>query len=387
LNLQDSQIVTVKSGGDLHLRHDLKEVIMIRPGLLAALAIALAPLPGFAQMGGMMGGMGDGMGGMGGGMMGGMAGMGGGMMGGRPWLEQERIVKIEMVGGQSVSGKLHLGPVFVDSDVGQYEINPEKVKTIRLSKLVEKPATGENEAIPYTTVQGTVITSSGKEISGIVRIPQWRLEIDDGTLSLVPAKLKTLTFGAPPERTPDQRGANPRSTSYQHLNKTIIMTSPAGDEVTFLDLATKNKTSVQLSESPKTRLQVTPIWGPNNAALMLRGPKITRIAAANGLNGTWHTQDLREPVKGEAMPLVGQGVVAYALGRYIYAYSTAAERWDVVELPKGYQVVPIVGANSVTAEIPGHIYTFNVQTAKWDHVDVHALLSTAPDTEKDDPDH
>ncbi len=185
---------------------------MIRPGLFAALAIVLTPLPGFAQMGGMMGGMGGGMGGgmMGGGMMGGGM-MGGGMMGGRPWLEQERIVKIEMVGGQSVSGKLHLGPVSVDSEVGQYEINAEKVKTIRLSKLVEKPETGGNEAFPYTTVQGTVVTSSGKEISGIVHIPQWKLEIEDGTLSLIPARLKTITFAAPPERIPDQTVQTPRA--------------------------------------------------------------------------------------------------------------------------------------------------------------------------------
>ncbi len=361
---------------------------MIRPALLAVLAISLAPLTGFAQMGGMMGGMGGMGGGMGGGMMGGMGGGMGGMgmmMGGRPWLEQERIVKIEMVGGQSVSGKLHLGPVSVDSDVGRYEINPEKVKTIRVSKLVEKPATEGSEAVPYTTVQGTVFTSSGKEISGIVQIPQWKLEIEDGTLNLIPAKLKTLTFAAPPERMPDQTDANPPGTSYLRLDKTVIMTSPTGDQVTFLDLRTKKTTSVQLSESPKTRLRVTPIWGPTNAALMLRGPKITRIAAANGLNGTWHTQDLSEPVKGEAVPIVGPGVVAYGLGRYIYAYSTAAERWDVLELPKGTRAAPIAAANSVTVEIPGHIYTFNGQTAKWDHVDYRALLRTAGDAEEDNP--
>ena len=171
---------------------------MIRPGWLAALAIALAPLPGFAQMGGMMGGMG----GMGGGMM------GGGMMGGRQWLEQERIVKIEMVGGQNVSGKLHLGLVSVESDVGQYAINPERVKSIRLSRQVADPVAGANEA--YTAMQGTVVTSSGKEISGIVHIPQWNLEIEDGTLSLIPAKLKTLIFADPPARMPDQTVQTPR---------------------------------------------------------------------------------------------------------------------------------------------------------------------------------
>ncbi len=135
------------------------------------------------------------------------------------------------------------------------------------------------------------------------------------------------------------------------------MTSPAGDKVTFVDLETKKSTSVRLSESKETPLKVSPIWGPNAAALMLRGPKITRIAASSGLNGTWHTQDLREPVKGEAMPIVGPGVVAYGLGRYIYAFSAEAQRWDVAELPKGVHGTPIVGQNSVTVEAPRpHLY-------------------------------
>ncbi len=163
------------------------------------------------------------------------------------------------------------------------------------------------------------------------------------------------------------------------------MTSPAGDRVTFLDLETKKTTSVKLSDSPKTRLQVTPIWGPDSAALMLQGSKITRIAAANGLNGTWHTQELREPVQGQAMPITGPGVVAYGLGRYIYAFSTAAERWDVLELPKGSRAAPIIGANSVTAEIPGHIYTFNGQTGKWGHLDYRALLDKVAGKETDEP--
>jgi hypothetical protein len=116
---------------------------------------------------------------------------------------------------------------------------------------------------------------------------------------------------------------------------------------------------------------------------MLKGPKITRIAASNGLNGAWHIQDLREPVKGEATPILGPGVVAYGLGRYIYAFSAEAQRWDVVELPKGVRGVPIVGANSVTIEVPGHIYTFGGKTGKWNDLNIRALIETA--AAKDEP--
>ena len=168
---------------------------MIRPGLLAVLAVVFAPVASSAQMGGMMGGRG----GRGGGMMGGM----GGMMGGNTQIEQDRAVKIDLTGGQSVSGTIHLGLIVVDSDLGQYAINPEKVRTIRLSKPVGQPV-GDN-TMPYTTVQGTVITTSGKEIRGGVHIPYWTLEIDDGTLRLVPDKLKSLTFMAEPERKPGER--------------------------------------------------------------------------------------------------------------------------------------------------------------------------------------
>jgi hypothetical protein len=110
---------------------------------------------------------------------------------------------------------------------------------------------------------------------------------------------------------------------------------------------------------------------------------VTRVAAANSLTGVWHTQELREPVKGSASPIVGPGVVAYGLGRYVYAYSAGAQRWGVAELPKGVQAVPIVGSNTVRVEMPGHIYTFDGQAARWNHVDINALLETAAG---DDPD-
>jgi hypothetical protein len=359
----------VKASRELHLRLEVKETIMIRPALLAVLAITLAPLSSFAQLGGMGGGMGG--------------------MGGSQQMLEARTVKVEMVGGQSLSGVLRLSSVVVDTDVGQYEISPRKVKVIRFSRFVGDP--GGESPLP-SPIQGTVITASDQEISGIVQVPYWKLEFDYGTLTLKPAKLKTITFTAEPKlgSTPDAAapgtskglgkvtpGDGADLPRYSRFDKSIVVTSPAGDQITFVDLETKKSTSVRLSESKETPLHVSPIWGPNAAALMLSGPKITRIAASNGLSGTWHTQDLREPVRGEARPIVGPGVVAYGLGRYIYAFGTEAERWDVVELPEGVRGVPIVRANSVTIEVPGHIYTFGSKTGRWNDLNIHALLETA----------
>jgi len=315
---------------DYYLCPDLKETIMIRrPGLLAVLAITLAPLQSFAQFGGM-GGMGVPM---------------------SP--EEVRTVQVEMDGGQSIRGKLRLGSVTIDTSVGQYQIKPEKVKIIRLSGSEDKPG---DEAGAVPRFRGVVITTSDKEIHGIVSIPTWTLAIDVGTLTLVPAKLKTITFTADSEKktpvTPDAGG-------------------PGG-----------KAGALRSSESKESPLKVDFIDAPGVVGLSLRGPKMTRVAAASSLNGVWHPQDLREPVEGQALPIVGPGVVVYGLGRYVYAFGSESHAWGVLELPEGVQASPTVGPGSVTVEHDGHTYTFNTKTGKWDHFDIRALLDIVEGKDK-----
>jgi hypothetical protein len=334
----------------------------------------------------MMGGMGGRGGGMGM-MMGGMGGMGG-MMGGALRVRHERNVQVEMIGGQRIAGKVQLGPILVDTDVGQYAIDPEKVKSLRLLKPAdEQPRQGDDGSTFYL-IDGTVATTSNKEIRGHVHVPDWTLDVEDGSLRVLPLRMKAVAFAASPEKSAAEKtSAKGTDTTYSRLNDTIVMQSSGGDRVTFVDIGTKQKTSVRLSDSKNSRLNVVPIWGANVVALMVSGPKVTRIAAANSLTGVWHTQDLREPVTGSASPIVGSGVVAYGLGRYVYAYSAAAQRWGVAELPEGVLAVPIIGNNSVRVEIPGHIYTFDAQNAHWNHVDIGALLETTagkdPDKSRD----
>jgi hypothetical protein len=163
---------------------------MVRTGWLAALIVVLAPWPSPAQFGGM----GGGMGGMGGGM--------GGMMGNQLWSVAARSqkpletweVKVETFGNQVVTGRLQLARVFVQSEVGIYEIQPEKVKTIELS-----PAQENQMVFTQAGVQrnGTVVTSTGSKIAGQVLVPiAWRIETDLGTLTPDAQQLKTLTFVA-----------------------------------------------------------------------------------------------------------------------------------------------------------------------------------------------
>jgi hypothetical protein len=419
---------------------------MNRTGLLAAVAVMLASSPSYGQFGGT-GGMGGGMGGMGGGMGGGNVArqpgmmMQGGRFAGAAFTEIRRSAKVEMEGGQLLSGTIDLRPVIVDTDLGQYVITPKKIKIIRFLKpAVEgKPADeaeGNNDAGaggdagdvvvrvarqnrigairavrggfggggPDTVAdpnsrtgtavltRGKVITLADKEILGMVHVPgDFTLELDFGTLTLAPVKLRSITFAddnrqdgpakaaASAPSTPENVGQPPSGEAaspprYLRLGSSLIVISPVGDRVTLYNLGTKKSEALALSGPKDATLEVTPILAGNLVALMLRGPKLTRIAVADTASGNWHVQSLRKPVEGQAVPIVAQGVVVYKLGRDVYAYGAEAQRWDVVEMPEGLQAMPVVGPGTVTIEGDGHIYTFAGKTGKWDHVDLRTIL-------------
>jgi hypothetical protein len=247
-----------------------------------------------------------------------------------------------------------------------------------------------------TMARGKVVTTSGQEIIGNIYIPHnFQLQLDFGTLTPSAAKLRTITFtdgdrkagpdkpNASPLRGPgeaaDTSSTPPRYFRHQHF---VIVVTPAGDRVTLFNLETRKSQSVELSGSREAPLEVTPILGPNLVALALKGPKITRIAVADLASGTWQAQDLREPARGSAEPIVATGLAVYGLGRYAYAYGNGAHRWDVAELPEGLRAGPVVGSNGATIEGRGHIYTFLPGTGKWEHVDVRTLLGIAGAGEK-----
>lgn len=122
----------------------------------------------------------------------------------------ERTVRIEMTGGQTLEGSVVFQPLIVDSDLGRYEIQPEKIKTIQFLA----PLDVEDDDLPpnahrdprgyvvaqdgYQTamvVRGKVITTSGKEVVGAVHIPvNLKLQLEFGTITPTPEKMRTLTM-------------------------------------------------------------------------------------------------------------------------------------------------------------------------------------------------
>lgn len=226
----------------------------------------------------------------------------------------------------------------------------------------------------------------------MIHIPSdFRLELDFGALTLAPVKLRSITFSDDDrkENPAKAEAAAPRTHEYVprpasgedaslpryfRQGSSVIVISPEGDRVTLYKLDTKKSESLKLSGPNDGPLEVTPILSENLAALMLKGPRVTRIAVADTASGTWHSQGLRKPFEGQAVPIVESGVIVYKLGRDVYAYGVEAQRWDVVELPEGALAMPTVGPGTITIESHGHIYTFAGKTGKWDHVDVRAIL-------------
>jgi hypothetical protein len=213
------------------------------------------------------------------------------------------------------------------------------------------------------------------------------------------AELETLRSGTPPGTAkkpgagadpiakdggeigePEVEFPRPTGPTYCRIKDDLLMViSPEGEKVVVYNTATKKAKSVRLSEDKKTPLQVTPLYGPGVVALMVQGPKITRVAAFALGDLTWYPVDLREPVE-VASPMVDPRGVTYALGRRYYIFDQTSKRWDILEMPEGPRVTPIFHPNgSITYEHDGHIYTFNRKSGKWDDLDTRTILDAPED--------
>src|SRR5262249_44919692 len=103
------------------------------------------------------------------------------------------------------------------------------------------------------------------------------------------------------------------------------------DKFSIYNAATNKASTVRLPGSKESSLQVTPIIGPGNLiALMLNGPKLTRLYVFSLADSKSYPQDLKEPVPAALSPILGHSVAGYAQGRTFYGFSTEAKRWSMV---------------------------------------------------------
>ena len=82
---------------------------------------------------------------------------------------------------------------------------------------------------------------------------------------------------------------------------------------------------------------MAPIIVRNLAALMLNGPKVSRIAVGDLATGTWHSQELRQPIDGRAVPILSEGIAVYSLGQHVYAYGPNRSGGMSPFCPKGFE--------------------------------------------------
>ena len=129
-----------------------------------------------------------------------------------------------------------------------------------------------------------------------------------------------------------------------------------------------------MSGTKDAPIEVIPVSSQNLVALRLIGSKITRVAVADTTSGTWHTQDLRTPFDGRALPVVADGVVVYYLGREVYAYAPRHNAGTLSNCPMVSGPGPSSETGTVTIDSQGHIYTFPGKSGKWEHIDVRVLL-------------
>lgn len=169
---------------------------MKRAAWLAAMVLILAPGPGSGQT-----------------VTGGLRTVG--AFGGDDQSENVRSVRLEMEGGQKLEGTIRFRPVIVDGDLGRYRIRPDKIKRIQFLRRAdvgdgEPPEAPPNAPamrnragmmggmMPAALVRGKVVTTSDAVIIGDVHIPpDFALELDFGTLTVAPEKLRVLTMIEP----------------------------------------------------------------------------------------------------------------------------------------------------------------------------------------------
>lgn len=152
---------------------------------------------------------------------------------------------------------------------------------------------------------------------------------------------------------------------------------PLGDKFTIYDAVTNRASTIRLAGSKESPLKVSPILGEGHLSLQLEGSKIDHLYLFSIKDWAWYTHELKAPVDGIVGASASRSVAAYDQGRYVYAFSFEAKRWDVLELPEGVSPHPMVSGHVVEVEYDGHVDQFTAQAGEWKHTDFRALIDAA----------
>ena len=160
------------------------------------------------------------------------------------------------------------------------------------------------------------------------------------------------------------RGRQPPTVASAEI---IAVPSSGGDKVWAQSL---KGGAWKLYRVPKG-VKATIILRGNVLALMMEGPEISQVVVFDSASEEWLPQDLREPVKGRVIPIIDQDLAVNNTGRFIYAFSALAKRWEVRELAEGPSSVQLY-----SNALPGHgrqpPACLQRRIGRWSHLDTEA---------------
>ncbi len=155
----------------------------------------------------------------------------------------------------------------------------------------------------------------------------------------------------------------------------VVVHKPRSEKITAYSVASGECFSYVIPKG----VEVRPIGTHDVVALSETGETIGQLAVFVPSSGKWYPIDLKEPAKKITTPTVGFQLVAYTIGRRVYAFSAKALAWDILELREDAKPVAYVGNNRVTVESDGHLYIFSGKTGKWTDFDANTGQVVIPE--------
>jgi RNA polymerase sigma factor (sigma-70 family) len=138
---------------------------------------------------------------------------------------------------------------------------------------------------------------------------------------------------------PSKAGSSSAPTHATYLRShsgLIFASSPTGNRVICYNPFSRSEQSEVLNATKESPIEVSFRDTGELVFLLLKGPRITRVAVYDIPAGAWRAIDLSEPVKGElrVSARVGEGTAAYDVGSHLYTYSVRSGVWDHLDIGK-----------------------------------------------------
>ncbi len=112
-----------------------------------------------------------------------------------------------------------------------------------------------------------------------------------------------------------------------------------------------------------------------------RDHKVTRIAALNVLEDqSWIAIDIPEPVERSSIQVAGNSI--FTIGTRVYGFSSAAKRWDILDVAPGTRVGRMGTSGAVSVQKDDRLFVFNPHTGRWDDIYAKAIEGAADESGK-----